>query len=83
MDADAAKKLAKLLALVVARIDTAFDFDENGNPIPKFTIKNTKDLNDTIRLGLQLIGEPERKKDEHPHQHEIKIIQVKSNARND
>jgi hypothetical protein len=78
MDADAAQKLAKILSLVESRIESAFNFDVDGNPIPKFAIENSKDLNDTIRLALELIGEP--KCQEVEHRGEIKIIRVKSSG---
>ena len=81
MDATAALKLAKILALVESRIETAFNFDAEGNPIPKFPIKNSRDLNDTIRLALQLIGEPEKQEVE--HRGFIKIIEVHQQERED
>jgi len=70
---------AKWLAQSQVRIDTAFD--EKGNP--KFGIEGYKDLIDSVKLALTLLGEPERKEVEHVHEHKIEIIEVKETKRKD
>ena len=67
----AINRRAKWLARVEARIDSAFD--KEGNP--KFEIEEYKDLNETIKLALALLGEPEKREVE--QRGEIKIIRVK------
>lgn len=75
---DSIDRRAKWLAQAEARINTAFNKDGS----PKFNVEDNKTLNETVKLALVLLGEPERKEVEHQH-HEIKIIQVRSTARND
>ncbi len=69
---EAIKLRAKWLKQTEARIATAFD--SNGKP--KFDIKDSKSLNETVRLALQLLGEPERSEIEAIEQ--IRIIRVAS-----
>jgi len=65
-----------ILQLLYARIRTVFD--EDGNTI--LPIQNYQDLNDTIRLALQIIGvtnQPAAARGRQPsHQTNIKIIKV-------
>lgn len=68
---------AKWLAQAEDRINTAFN--EDGSP--KFGVEDNKSLNEVVKLALTLMGEPQRTEVEHPHQHEIKIIEVKESKR--
>jgi hypothetical protein len=68
---------AKWLARIEARIDSAFD--EQGKP--KFDVVEYRDLNDTVKLALLLLGEPEHQEVE--HRGEIKFIQVREVERED
>lgn len=73
----AIERKARWLSRIESRINSAFDKD--GNPL--FKIEDYKDLNETIKLALSLIGESE--KQDIDHRAEIKIIRVKSNAERD
>jgi len=68
---------AKWLMETEKRIATAFL--PNGDP--KFPIEDHATLNATIKLALQLIGEPEEKAVN--HHHEIQIIEIHEQKRKD
>jgi len=73
----AIERKANWLSRIEKRIDSAFD--EEGKPL--FKIEDFKDLNETIKLALTLIGESEKQDIE--HRGEIKIIRIKPNERDD
>ena len=77
---EAIDRRAKWLCQIEDRISSAFDKDGK----PKFDVKGFKDLNETIRLALLLLGEPDEHKEvEHTHKHEIAIIEVTEQKRKD
>jgi len=73
----AIERKARWLSRIEGRIDSAFD--EDGKPL--FPVEEWKDLNETIKLALVLIGESEKQDVE--HRGEIKIIRIKSNDERD
>ena len=68
---------ARWLAQTEARINSAFNDDGS----PKLSIEDNRALNETVKLALTLLGEPETQ--EVKHRGEIKIIRVKSSGERD
>jgi len=71
---------AQILDFLWARVQTCFD--EKGNPLP---IQNYQDLNDTLRLMLQILGwskHPSAVGRSPENQTNIKIIKVIDNPQN-